>query len=191
MVILPNINDIFNAFHYTPIEKIKVVIIGQDPYHEINQAHGFSFSVPIGTAIPPSLNNIYKELKNDIVTFEHPNHGCLINWAYEGVLLLNSILTVEKHHPLSHKNFGWEIFTNKIIVYINKYCKNVVFLLWGLHAQTKQQFIDQKKHFILTASHPSPLSAYKGFFGCKHFSRTNNILIKHGIQPINWNVLKS
>ncbi|WP_348666052.1 uracil-DNA glycosylase [Arsenophonus symbiont of Ornithomya chloropus] len=188
-IIYPPNKDIFNAFYYTKLSKIKVVILGQDPYHGPNQAHGFAFSVPKNIKIPPSLFNIYKELKTDIPNFKYPNHGCLINWAQQGVLLLNTVLTVESGKAHSHFHLGWEKFTNKIIMAINQYCIGVIFLLWGSHAQKKSQFINTKKHFLLQAPHPSPLSAYKGFFGCKHFSKTNEILIKKGLTVINWTSL--
>ncbi|WMY95245.1 MAG: uracil-DNA glycosylase [Arsenophonus sp.] len=188
-IIYPPKKDIFNAFHYTELSKIKVVILGQDPYHGPNQAHGFAFSVPKNIAIPPSLSNIYKELKKDIPNFQYPNHGCLINWAQQGVLLLNTVLTVESGKANSHFHLGWEKFTNKVIMAINQYCIGVIFLLWGVHAQKKSQLINSKKHFLLRASHPSPLSAYKGFFGCKHFSKTNEILMKNKSILINWTSL--
>ncbi|MGP1931958.1 MAG: uracil-DNA glycosylase, partial [Arsenophonus sp. ET-DL12-MAG3] len=174
------------AFHYTKLSEVKVVILGQDPYYAFNQAHGLSFSVRPGVPVPPSLFNIYKELAKDILYFQHPNQGYLISWAQQGILLLNTILTVEEGKPYSHAKIGWEIFTNKIISVINQYRFGVIFLLWGSNAQKKCKFIDNLKHFILKAAHPSPLSAHKGFFNCRHFSKTNQILIKQGIEPINW-----
>ncbi|WMY95930.1 MAG: uracil-DNA glycosylase [Arsenophonus sp.] len=188
-IIYPPNKDIFNAFNYTALNKIRVVILGQDPYHGPNQAHGFAFSVPKNVPIPPSLSNIYKELKKDIPSFKYPNHGCLINWAKQGVLLLNTVLTVESGKAHSHVHLGWETFTNKVIMAINKYCFGVIFLLWGAHAQKKSQLINTKKHFLLKTSHPSPLSACKGFFGCKHFSKTNKILTKKGFPNIDWTLL--
>ncbi|MGP1931197.1 MAG: uracil-DNA glycosylase [Arsenophonus sp. ET-YP4-MAG3] len=184
--IFPPQKDLFNAFYYTKLNKVKVVILGQDPYHTLNQAHGLSFSVQPGIPVPPSLLNIYKELTKDILYFQHPNHGYLISWAKQGILLLNTILTVEEGKPYSHAKLGWEIFTNKIISVINQYRVGVIFLLWGSNAQKKCKFIDNLKHFILKASHPSPLSAHKGFFNCRHFSKTNEMLIKQGIKPIDW-----
>ncbi|WP_395496553.1 uracil-DNA glycosylase [Arsenophonus endosymbiont of Lipoptena cervi] len=185
-VIFPAQKDIFNAFRYTKFNEIKVVILGQDPYHGYRQAHGLSFSVLPNVAIPPSLINIYKELAQDILDFRYPNHGCLVSWAQQGVLLLNTCLTVEFGKAHSHAHLGWEIFTDKVIKKINKYHTGIVFLLWGAHAQKKGQFIDKRKHFILKASHPSPFSVHKGFFGCRHFSEANKILVKQKISPINW-----
>ena len=182
--IFPPPSMIFNAFNLTPIKKVKVVIIGQDPYHGEGQAHGLSFSVPKGIKVPPSLLNIYKELKEDI-NKKIPNDGCLENWATQGVLLLNSVLTVESGKPNSHKNIGWEKFTEAIISILSKK-KNIVFLLWGNYAHKKEDFIDSNNNLILKASHPSPLSAYAGFFGCKHFSKTNNYLKKMNIKEIEW-----
>ncbi|MDT9587531.1 MAG: uracil-DNA glycosylase [Candidatus Arsenophonus melophagi] len=185
-IIFPSKNDVFNAFRYTELSKVRVVILGQDPYHCPNQAHGLAFSVRPGVPIPPSLLNIYKELERDIVGFKCPNHGYLISWAQQGILLLNTILTVEKGKAHSHSYLGWEIFSDKVIAAINQYRTGVVFLLWGVHAQKKDQFIDKEKHFILKAAHPSPFSAYRGFFGCKHFSKTNEFLIRQGSPPIDW-----
>lgn len=186
MEIFPPQKDIFNAFRYTKLSEVKVVILGQDPYHGPNQAHGLSFSVWPGVPVPPSLINIYKELAKDILDFQYPNHGYLVSWAQQGVLLLNTVLTVEQGKAHSHAHLGWEIFTDKVIVAINKYCTGVVFLLWGAHAQKKGQFIDNKKHFVLKAPHPSTISAHRGFFGCQHFSKTNEIIIKQGLNPIDW-----
>ena len=183
--IFPPAKLIFNAFNLTPINKIKVVIIGQDPYHGEGQAHGLSFSVPKDIRIPPSLLNIYKELKEDI-NKEIPKHGFLESWANQGVLLLNSVLTVESGKPNSHKNIGWEKFTESVIEKISIKKDKLVFLLWGNYAQKKEDFIDSNKHLILKSAHPSPLSAYNGFFGSKHFSKTNNFLKKNNIEEILW-----
>ncbi|CAQ83368.1 MULTISPECIES: uracil-DNA glycosylase [Photorhabdus] len=184
--IYPPQQDVFNAFRYTELADIKVVILGQDPYHGPNQAHGLSFSVQPGIPAPPSLVNMYKELASDIPGFQHPNHGCLISWAKQGVLLLNTVLTVERGNAHSHANLGWETFTDKVIAAINEHRSGVVFLLWGSHAQKKGYFIDSNKHYVLKAPHPSPLSAHRGFFGCKHFSKANELLEKQGLEPINW-----
>lgn len=178
--------DVFNAFTVTPLTDIKVVILGQDPYHGHNQAHGLSFSVNANVPIPPSLTNIYKELESDILGFQYPNHGYLQSWAEQGVFLLNTVLTVEAGHAHSHANLGWEIFTDQVIKSINKHCNRIVFLLWGLYAQKKCNLIDLKRHYVLTAPHPSPLSAHRGFFGCRHFSKTNQLLKKQGLTPIDW-----
>ncbi|AKH62287.1 MULTISPECIES: uracil-DNA glycosylase [Photorhabdus] len=184
--IYPPQQDVFNAFRYTELADIKVVILGQDPYHGPNQAHGLSFSVQPGIPAPPSLVNMYKELVSDIPGFQCPNHGCLISWAKQGVLLLNTVLTVERGNAHSHANLGWETFTDKVIAAINEHRSGVVFLLWGSHAQKKGNFIDANKHHVLKAPHPSPLSAHRGFFGCKHFSKVNELLEKQGMAPINW-----
>ncbi|OGT42202.1 MAG: uracil-DNA glycosylase [Gammaproteobacteria bacterium RIFCSPHIGHO2_12_FULL_40_19] len=183
--IYPAQSDIFNAILRTPFSAIKVVIIGQDPYHNPSQAHGLSFSVPCGIKPPPSLLNIFKELKSDC-GIDMPNHGCLESWAAQGVLLLNTVLTVEENKPQSHANIGWQQFTDEIIRHINHHPDTIVYLLWGSHAQKKQDLIDTKKHFVFTAPHPSPLSAHRGFLGCKHFSKTNALLIKTGRTPIDW-----
>jgi uracil-DNA glycosylase len=185
--IFPPQNLIFNAFNTTPFSKTKVVILGQDPYHGLGQAHGLSFSVPEGIKPPPSLANIFKELHTD-VNFVVPTHGNLLKWAQQGVLLLNAILTVEANNAASHQKRGWEYFTNAVIEKISKHKSGVIFLLWGKYAQEKQVLIDENKHYILKAAHPSPFSAYNGFFGCKHFSTTNNILIKNGSTPIDWQI---
>ena len=185
-IIYPPAPDVFNAFKLTEFEQVKVVILGQDPYHGPNQAHGLSFSVKPGVKPPPSLLNMYKELSNDIEGFQMPNHGYLVEWAQQGVLLLNSVLTVEQGLAHSHANWGWEIFTDKVIEVLNQHRENLVFLLWGSPAQKKGQFIDRHKHCVLTAVHPSPLSAHRGFFGCRHFSKTNAYLQQQGITPINW-----
>ena len=176
---------IFNSFNLTPTDNTKVIIIGQDPYHGKDQAHGLSFSVPHGIKAPPSLVNIYKELKSDLDK-EIPNHGCLEEWAKQGVLLLNSVLTVESGKANSHKNIGWEKFTESVINKISTYKSNLVFLLWGASAHKKEEFINGDNHLILKATHPSPLSAYNGFFGCKHFSKTNNYFKKNNIKEIIW-----
>ena len=184
-LIFPPPKLIFNAFNLTPVDKVKVVIIGQDPYHGEGQAHGLCFSVPKGIKTPPSLLNIYKELKNDI-NKEIPDHGFLEDWAKQGVLLLNSVLTVESGKANSHKNIGWEKFTESVIKRISQKKENLVFLLWGNFAQKKELFIKSNKHLILKSSHPSPLSAYNGFLGCKHFSKTNDYLTKNNIEEIRW-----
>ena len=184
-IIYPKGTEIFNAFDKTPFQKVKVVILGQDPYHNPNQAMGLSFSVPNETKIPPSLVNIFKELKDDI-GLQIPANGNLSNWANEGVLLLNSILTVRANEPASHSKIGWMNFTDTVIKTISDEKKGIVFLLWGKFAQDKQVLIDATKHYVLKAAHPSPLSAYNGFFGCKHFSKTNEVLAQQGIEPIDW-----
>lgn len=175
----------FNAFNLTPFDEVKVVILGQDPYHGKGQAHGLCFSVQNGIQPPPSLLNIFKELVDDL-GIPFPIHGNLTHWAREGVFLLNTILTVEAGKALSHQGKGWEFFTDKAIQVLNEQKENLVFLLWGSHAWQKSRLIDAQKHLVLTAPHPSPLSAGRGFFGCKHFSRTNAYLALHGKTPINW-----
>lgn len=185
-VIYPLAKNIFNAFRYTAFSDIKVVILGQDPYHGPNQAHGLCFSVFPGVKTPPSLANIYKELSNSIPGFTTPEHGYLKSWAEQGVLLLNTVLTVEQGKAHSHSKCGWEIFTKKVIEVINEHLSGVVFLLWGAHAQRKGSAIDCCKHHVLMTSHPSPLSAHRGFLGCGHFDRTNQILIKQDQEPIDW-----
>ena len=184
--IFPAGSNIFNAFNKTPFDKVKVVILGQDPYHGLGQAHGLSFSVLPGVKIPPSLQNIFKEIKADIGVDQPANKGDLTSWAEQGVLLLNAALTVREAEPMSHAKFGWAQFTDAVIKTISGKKENVVFLLWGKFAQDKQILIDADSHYILKAAHPSPLSAHNGFFGCKHFSKTNEILVKHGENPINW-----
>ncbi len=184
-IIFPPAKLIFNTFNLTPVNKVKVIIIGQDPYHGKGQAHGLAFSVPKGVKIPPSLINIYKELKEDIGK-KIPSHGFLQDWAKQGVLLLNSTLTVESGKANSHKNIGWEKFTESVIQLISKKRNNLVFLLWGNYAHKKEIFIDSNKHLILKSVHPSPLSAYNGFFGNKHFSKTNKYLKENNIGEINW-----
>ncbi|QIM66872.1 uracil-DNA glycosylase [Mannheimia granulomatis] len=185
-VIYPPQNEVFSAFALTEFSEVKVVILGQDPYHGPNQAHGLAFSVKPPIAPPPSLLNMYKELSDDIEGFQIPQHGYLVDWAKQGVFMLNTVLTVEQSRANSHAQIGWEIFTDKVIAQLNTYRENLVFLLWGSHAQRKGQFIDRNRHLVLTSPHPSPLSAYRGFFGCKHFSKTNRYLLSKGIAPINW-----
>ncbi|ALH95994.1 uracil-DNA glycosylase [Acinetobacter equi] len=185
-VIYPPSSLIFNALNITPLSQVKVVIIGQDPYHGPNQAHGLSFSVQQGVAVPPSLRNIFHELQTDLGV-PVSKHGDLTKWAEQGVLLLNSVLTVEAGQPTSHQKRGWEDFTNHVIDVLNEQRENIVFILWGAYAQRKGQRIDPNKHLVLKAAHPSPLAANRGgFFGCKVFSKTNNYLKQHGIEPINW-----
>jgi len=187
--VYPKSADIFNALDHTPFDKVKVVILGQDPYHGTGQAHGLSFSVQKGIAIPPSLKNIYKELSGDIPGFKVPAHGDLTKWADEGVLLLNATLTVRAHEAGSHQGKGWEIFTDMVISKLSEQREGLVFLLWGRYAQNKAELIDGKKHTVLKAAHPSPFSAYNGFFGCAHFSKTNEILIKEGKSPVDWQII--
>ena len=179
---------IFNAFNHTPFDEVKVVILGQDPYHNVGQAHGLSFSVPRGVGIPPSLRNMYLELSTDIPGFQPPNHGDLTAWANQGVLLLNATLTVRAHTAGSHQGKGWEAFTDKAIAELSARRQGIVFLLWGRYAKNKAALIDHRTHHILTAAHPSPFSAHSGFFGCKHFSKANEFLVKQGKDPINWQV---
>lgn len=183
-VVYPEMNNIFNAIKLTPYENVKVVIIGQDPYHGRGQAHGLCFSVNKGVETPPSLKNIYKELKSDL-KIEPPTHGCLIDWAKEGVLLLNTVLTVREGEANSHKGKGWEELTDRIIIELNKREKPIVFILWGNNAKTKEALITSEKHLILKSAHPSPLSAHNGFWGCKHFSKANEFLRQFG-EEINW-----
>lgn len=185
--IFPPADDIFNAFHLTPLSKVKVVIIGQDPYHNDGQAHGLCFSVKPDVDIPPSLVNIYKELEDDLGCYV-PNNGYLTKWAEQGVLMLNTVLTVRAHQAASHQNIGWEQFTDAAIRAVNEVDSPVVFLLWGRPAQQKQSLLNNPKHLILKAPHPSPLSAYRGFFGCKHFSQANEFLIANGLEPIDWQI---
>src|SRR5690554_2669154 len=183
-VIYPPSAVIFNAFNSTPLTQVKVVILGQDPYHGPGLAHGLSFSVQPGTALPPSLKNIYRELETDVQVAN--SSGDLSPWAEQCVLLLNSVLTVRKNFAASHRNQGWETFTDAVIEIINAQCSHVVFMLWGSYAQKKGQVIDTDKHLVLTAPHPSPLSAYRGFFGCRHFSQANTYLKRHHGSGINW-----
>ena len=187
--IYPPKENWYKAFEYSSCASTKVIILGQDPYHGINQAEGLSFSVPEGVPIPPSLRNIYIEIKSDL-GITTPNHGHLSYWAKQGVLLLNSVLTVEKNSPASHANQGWETFTDNVIKLLNEKKHNLVFLLWGAYAGKKAELIDSDKHLILSAPHPSPFSAHKGFFGCKHFSKTNHYLESNKQQPINWSIPK-
>lgn len=187
-VIYPPSEDIFNALHLTPLGKVKVLILGQDPYHNENQAHGLSFSVPLSQKeIPPSLQNIYQELHDDLGC-EIPDNGYLEKWAKQGVLLLNTVLTVRAHQANSHKGHGWEQFTDAIIQAVNAQDRPIVYLLWGKPAQSKMPMLTNPKHLILQAPHPSPLSAYRGFFGCKHFSRANAFLEANGESPIDWQI---
>ncbi|MCM3567067.1 uracil-DNA glycosylase [Neobacillus mesonae] len=185
--VYPDMYDIYNALHFTSFTDTKVVIIGQDPYHGPGQAHGLSFSVQPGVRIPPSLQNIYKELQTDLGCFI-PNNGCLVKWAKQGVLMLNAVLTVRAGTPNSHKGLGWEQFTDKVIETLNQREKPVVFILWGNFAQQKQQFITSSRHFIIKSPHPSPFSANRGFFGSRPFSRTNAILRENGMQEIDWQI---
>lgn len=185
--IYPGTNQIFRALDYSPLNKTKVVILGQDPYHGQGQANGLCFSVEAGVPLPPSLKNIYKELQSDL-NITLPNHGSLDHWAKQGILMLNSVLTVEKGNAGSHANRGWEQFTDLIIKTVNDRKQNVVFFLWGNYAQKKGRIIDPKKHLVLKSAHPSPLSSYRGFFGSKPFSKTNQYLKEHGQTPIDWNL---
>lgn len=184
-VIYPPTKDVFNAFNQAAPDKTKVVILGQDPYHGPGQAHGLSFSVPEGVAIPPSLLNIYKELESDL-GLSRPSHGNLAAWAAQGVFLLNATLTVEQGNAGSHQGKGWEVFTDKAISVINEQAENVVFMLWGAYAQKKGSIIDTQRHLVLKAPHPSPLSAHRGFLGCQHFSQANRYLQERGRLPIDW-----
>ena len=186
-VILPPDSDRYRAFVETPLDRVKVVILGQDPYHGLHQAHGLAFSVLPGNAIPPSLRNIYQSLTNDI-GFVPPDHGCLDGWAAQGVLLLNTLLSVEQGLPLSHQKRGWETLTDGVISALNQQKEHLVFMLWGKDAQQKQALIDSTKHLVLTASHPSPLAAYRGFMTCQHFSKANGYLALHGAFGINWSL---
>ena len=188
VTVYPPQSDVFNAFAKTPLEQVKVVILGQDPYHGPLQAHGLCFSVPQGVKPPPSLGNIYKELANDIEDFEIPKHGNLTAWAEQGVLLLNTVLTVQAGQAHSHAKLGWEQFTDTVIQAVSDNTEGIVFLLWGGHAQRKADRVDTQKHHILKAPHPSPLSAHRGFLGCGHFSQTNALLTASNRQPINWQV---
>ena len=174
-VIYPSADNVFKAFDLTPLDKVKVVILGQDPYHGPHQAHGLAFSVNEGIAFPPSLQNIFKELETDIEDFQIPMHGDLTSWAEQGVFLLNTVLTVQKGLANSHADWGWEQFTDEVIATLNNQREHIVFMLWGAHAQKKGRMINKDKQLILTAPHPSPLSAYRGFFGCAHFSKANQI----------------
>lgn len=186
ITVYPPQKDVFNAFRFTELGEVKVVILGQDPYHGPNQAHGLSFSVLPGITPPPSLVNMYKELESSIAGFTRPKHGYLESWARQGVLLLNTVLTVEAGQAHSHAKLGWETFTDKVIALINQHCEGVVFLLWGAHAQKKGRIIDRQRHHVLSAPHPSPLSAHRGFLGCGHFLQTNQYLAARGESPIDW-----
>ncbi|SHI35127.1 uracil-DNA glycosylase [Parasporobacterium paucivorans] len=186
-IVYPDAEDIFNAFNLTPLHKVKVVILGQDPYHNEGQAHGLCFSVKPDVEIPPSLANIYKELHDDLGCFI-PDNGHLDKWAEQGVLLLNTVLTVRAHQANSHKEIGWEQFTDAVIRILNEQDRPIAFLLWGRPAQNKGMILNNKKHMVLKAPHPSPLSAYRGFFGCRHFSSTNRFLEMNGLEPIDWQI---
>ncbi len=187
-VVYPPSDNVFQALHLTPLHDVKVVILGQDPYFNENQAHGLCFSVPTSQkSIPPSLQNIYKELQEDMGCYI-PNNGYLEKWAKQGVLLLNTVLTVRAHHPYSHQGHGWEHFTDAIIRTVNEEDRPIIYMLWGKPAQSKIPMLTNPKHLILTAPHPSPLSAYRGFFGCHHFSKTNDFLMKNDMIPIDWQI---
>ncbi|NHI01417.1 MULTISPECIES: uracil-DNA glycosylase [Oceanimonas] len=185
-VVYPPESEVFNALKLTELSQVKVVMLGQDPYHGPGQAHGLCFSVRPGVRVPPSLRNMYKELESDIPGFITPRHGFLESWARQGILMLNTVLTVEGGKAHSHAKLGWETFTDRVIQAVNDHCDGVVFLLWGSHAQKKGRHIDGQRHHVLTAVHPSPLSAHRGFFGCRHFSTTNQLLERQGKAPIEW-----
>ena len=187
-VIFPLKENIFNAFKYTELDNLRIVILGQDPYHNYNQAHGLAFSVQNGVDVPQSLRNMYKELTNSVKGFEAPDHGCLTKWAEQGVFLLNTTLTVEAHKANSHKDIGWQIFTNTVIEKISRHKEHVVFMLWGSNARKKKNLIDISKHLILESTHPSPLSAHRGFLGCNHFKMANEYLNSIGKPMIDWNL---
>lgn len=184
-IVYPDMFDIFNCFKFTPFDNVKAVLLGQDPYHNVNQAHGLCFSVREGVEPPPSLVNIFKELKDDLGC-TIPASGDLTKWAKEGVLLLNTVLTVRAHRANSHRDCGWTWFTDSVIKLLSDQKEHLVFILWGANARSKKPLIDRKKHLILECAHPSPLSAFNGFFGCRHFSKANEYLKEHGIQPIDW-----
>lgn len=186
--IYPSMYDIFNAFKATAYSDVKVVILGQDPYHQPNQAHGMAFSVKKGVRLPPSLKNIYREISDDL-GIEMGENGYLMPWAKQGVLLLNTVLTVREGRPMSHSGYGWETFTDAVLKKLNEREKPIIFLLWGNPAKKKRLLLRGANHIILEAAHPSPLSAHYGFFGCKHFSKVNDILVKNGEKPINWQIL--
>jgi len=186
-VIYPKGENIFNAFNSTPFDDVKIVILGQDPYHGPDQAHGLSFSVPEGIRTPPSLINIFKELNSDL-GLAIPLHGCLQSWAEQGVLLLNAVLTVEHKTAGAHAGKGWETFTDKVIALLNEQQENIVFMLWGAYAHKKGKLIDSDKHLVLKSVHPSPLSAHRGFLGCRHFSQANDYLLAEGIEPVDWSL---
>lgn len=183
--IYPPKQEVFAAFYYTDLDKVKVVILGQDPYHEPNQACGLCFAIKPGNPLPKSLQNIYREIHDDL-GIQMSNSGYLVNWAKQGVLLLNTVMTVERGKANSHKDHGWEQFTDNVIRKLNDQDQPIVFLLWGRNAMNKMPLLNNPKHLVLTAAHPSPLSAYNGFFGCRHFSRTNEFLVKNGLKPIDW-----
>lgn len=185
--IFPDSQDIFNAFSLTPLSEVKVVILGQDPYHNVGQAHGLCFSVKPDVDIPPSLVNIYQELQSDLGCYI-PDNGYLVKWAKQGVLLLNTVLTVRAHEANSHRGIGWEEFTDAAIRILNQQDRPIVFMLWGRPAQVKKSMLNNPNHLVLEAPHPSPLSAYRGFFGCRHFSRANAFLEDHGLTPIDWQI---
>ena len=186
-IIYPEQNELFNAFKETAYEQVKIVILGQDPYHGPGQAHGLSFSVKPGVKPPPSLKNIFQELKSDL-NLPIPNHGCLIKWANQGVLLLNTSLSVEQSKPQSHAKIGWTTFTDNVIRQLNHHSQPLVFLLWGAHAKNKGILISEKKHLVLTCAHPSPFSVHQGFYGCRHFSQANAFLKANNREPIDWNL---
>lgn len=186
-LIFPPADDIFNAFHFTPLSEVKVVILGQDPYHNVGQAHGLCFSVKPDVEIPPSLVNIYKELNEDLGC-RIPNNGYLTKWAKQGVMMLNTVLTVRAHQANSHHDIGWEEFTDAAIRILNEVDRPIVYMLWGSPAQRKASMLNNPKHLILKAPHPSPLSAYRGFFGCRHFSRANEFLRANGLEPVDWQI---
>lgn len=185
--IFPPADDIFNAFHFTPLKDVKVVILGQDPYHNVGQAHGLCFSVKPDVEIPPSLVNIYKELHDDLGCYI-PNNGYLTKWAEQGVMMLNTVLTVRAHQANSHHDIGWEQFTDAAIRVLNEVDRPIVYMLWGSPAQKKAAMLNNSKHLILKAPHPSPLSAYRGFFGCRHFSKANEFLTANGLEPVDWQI---
>ena len=184
-VVYPRGGEMFNAFDHTPLDQVRVVILGQDPYHGPGQAHGLCFSVGPGVALPPSLVNIYREIEEELA-IKMPAHGCLTSWADQGVLLLNSVLSVERANAASHQGKGWEQFTDRAIEVVNRDCEHVVFMLWGAYAQRKGAIIDEQRHCVLRAPHPSPLSAHRGFFGCGHFRSANEYLRDRGREPIDW-----
>lgn len=186
-MILPEKDNLFNAFHFTPLHSVKVVILGQDPYHGIGQAHGLCFSVKPGVKIPPSLVNIFKELHDDLGC-KIPNNGYLTKWASQGILMLNTVLTVRAHEANSHSGIGWEAFTDSAIRILNKQDRPIVYILWGKPAQNKKKMLDNPKHLILEAPHPSPLSSFRGFFGSRPFSKTNDFLLQNGLEPIDWQI---
>lgn len=186
-IVYPPSEDIFNAYSHTPLSEVKVLILGQDPYHEPGQAHGLSFSVNPGVQAPPSLVNIYKELNSDL-GLKIPNNGYLTKWADQGVMLLNTVLTVRAHQAFSHAKHGWEEFTDATIRVLNEQDRPIVYMLWGKPAQEKAKMLTNKNHLVLFAPHPSPLSAYRGFFGCKHFSKANEFLAARGVKPIDWQI---